>query len=955
MRRVTGQMLGQISDRIRTGWFGTMAPPVLRSTFEGVAPSIGPLADFAAGLRRLRQQSGQPSVRDLVVLFRAVGQPYPRSTISDKLSGNSKPTWEFVAAFVSACARFRGDSGPEHSARRVGDLASWRSRYHALQRDLATDRDHRGGGQSLGTEKPAKVAHPQPRQLPPAVARFTGRQAELAALDDALTGRDPDALGIVLLAGTAGVGKTALAVQWAHRVAARFPDGQLYVDLRGYDPQLPLPPDQALSAFLRALGLTGEEIPYELDERATRLRSLLSGRRMLVVLDNARTVDQIRPLLPGDAGCFVVVTSRDRMTGLVSRHGAARVDVGQLPVGDAVGLLHRLIGARVTDDQAAAAALAERCVRLPLTLRIAAEYASTHRATSLDRLVDALASERSLPGVFGNDDDEHADVQAVFSWSYRDLPPAAARAFRLLAAHPGSAVAEPALQALIGTEADAGPMAAILVAGHLIQSAGPDRWGMHDLLRAYAGDLLAGDDSERRAAQGRLLDYYLAAVVTAMDIAFPADAASRPTIAMPALPAIQPPTEETARAWLDNERANLTACVDLAARQGWADHAVLLGGLLWRYLDNGGHHADALAIHQSAQAAAHERGDLAEEGKSRNRLGTVYFRWGRHRDALHELQQAVQINRRAGDRGAEGGAHNTIGLVYVDLADYPQSVHHLEAALGAALDAAKPIGVAFSLDNLGRTHRLWGRVSKAIDCHQRALEVCRGTGFHAAAGKMLANLAAACLLQGRYAVAREHATAALDAAISGGDLIGECAALEVLGQVCGRLEQPEEALRHIGRAIAIQQDMGHPDGLPDTLNALAEVYASLGRHAQAADSFTVSLRHARVDGRNRLAQSGALNGLGQTALRDGDPRGAIVHHTEALAISREIDQWYESARATDGIAAARHRGHETSLARAAWTEALAWYERVGAPEAVHVRQRLAETDPAAGRVDVSPI
>jgi transcriptional regulator with XRE-family HTH domain len=236
-----------------------------------------------------------------------------------------------------------------------------------------------------------------PRQLPGAVPCFTGRAAELGTLTRILDETGADRAGTVLISaigGTAGVGKTALAVQWAHEAADRFPDGQLYVNLRGYDPDRPMPTADALAGFLRALGVPGPDIPPEEDERAARYRSLLAGKKLLVVLDNAGSVEQVRPLLPGSPTCAVVVTSRDSLGGLVARDGATRLELDLLPPAEAVGLLRELIGQRVDDDPSAAATLAGQCCRLPLALRVAAELAAGRPDVQLAELAADLAGRQ---------------------------------------------------------------------------------------------------------------------------------------------------------------------------------------------------------------------------------------------------------------------------------------------------------------------------------------------------------------------------------------------------------------------------------------------------------------------------------------------------------------------------------------------------------------------------------
>ena len=391
----------------------------------------GPVAEFCAGLRRLQQGSGL----DRAVVARRVG--YSRSQLYEILDGRIRrpPEWDrLVEPLVRAC------TGDDQRA-----VAEWRRRHDvlvAVHSELARqDRQ----GQSPRPEAPRVV----PAQLPADVDVFTGRVGELADLDRLLTttptqagarevgGGSSTAVVISAVSGTAGVGKTALALRWAHRVRGGFPDGQLYVNLRGYDPDQPLSAADGLARFLRALGVAGAEIPLEVDERAASYRSLLDGRRILIVLDNAATVEQVRPLLPGTPSALVVVTSRDALVGLVARDGARRLDLDLLPPEDAVVLLGVLIGGRVAAEPDAAAALAGQCARLPLALRIAAELAAARPTISLAGLVEELADEQRRLELLDAGGDPRTAIRAVFSWSYLHLPSETARAFRLLGLHPG--------------------------------------------------------------------------------------------------------------------------------------------------------------------------------------------------------------------------------------------------------------------------------------------------------------------------------------------------------------------------------------------------------------------------------------------------------------------------------------------------------------------------------------
>ena len=378
-------------------------------------------------------------------------------------------------------------------------------------------------------------APPVPRQLPAAAADFTGRTAELKILEGLLdsAGR-PGTVVVSAIGGTAGVGKTALAVHWAHQAAARFPDGQLYVNLRGYDPDQPVPPADALAGFLRALGVPGQEIPPEEDERAARYRSLLAGRRMLVLLDNAGSAEQVRPLLPGSPDCTAIVTSRDSLSGLVARDGARRLDLDLLPPADAAVLLTALIGDRAAADPAATAALAARCSRLPLALRVAAELAVSRPGRprwltwSPSWLISSGGWTCSTPAATRAPQCARSSPGPAGTWTQPRV-----RAFRLAGLNPGPDFDAYAVAALTGTTVTrSGEALGELARAHLIQPAPLERYGLHDLLRAYARELAADAEGEDgcRAALTRLFDHYLHTAATAMDTLYPAERHRRPRV-----------------------------------------------------------------------------------------------------------------------------------------------------------------------------------------------------------------------------------------------------------------------------------------------------------------------------------------------------------------------------------------------------------------------------------------
>jgi transcriptional regulator with XRE-family HTH domain len=433
------------------------------------------------------------------------------------------------------------------------------------------------------------------RQLPPAVESFTGRDAELAELDDLLlrpTGT------IVALSGTAGVGKTALAVYWAHTRADRFSAGHLYLDLRGYDPDDPMRPGQALARCLRALGVAGCDIPAEVDERAALYRSLLAERQLLVVLDNARDTEQVRELLPGTPASSVLVTSRDSLTGLIARHGGHRVELEVLPAAEASRLLQALVGPESAATERELAELADRCARLPLALRIAAEMLDT---TALPVLLAELADETQALDQLDAGEDDRTAIRSVFSWSYKLLDGREALAFRLAGLSPVVDLSANALAALLNTSSgEAHRLLGTLTRSHLLRPSRPGHVMVNRLLRAYAAELTAqaDDPAARSAAVGRLCEHYLHTAAHVMETLSSKRPSRRPDLAPTASWAVPLPDIESARAWLEEERANLAAVANRVVCAGYPKQLVRSARLVTHYLDSRSDRADALFMHR---------------------------------------------------------------------------------------------------------------------------------------------------------------------------------------------------------------------------------------------------------------------------------------------------------------------------------------------------------------------
>ncbi|MFD5096606.1 tetratricopeptide repeat protein [Amycolatopsis thailandensis] len=735
-----------------------------------------------------------------------------------------------------------------------------------------------------------------PAQLPAAVTEFTGRAGEITELDR-LADRVGDEPLIICLTGTAGAGKTATVVHWGHRVRDRFPDGQLYLDLRGYAPEEPVSPGDALGAFLTALMPGGAEVPLGVTERAARFRTELDGRRMLVVLDNAVSVEQVRMLLPGAGGCAVVVTSRDALTGLVALHGAHRVTVDQLPLADAVTLLGRLVGPRVDAEPESAAVLAERCVRLPLTLRLAAELAVSRPAVPLSRLAAELRAAQQTLDVLSGGDDQRAAIRAVFSWSLRQLSDQAVAAFAALGRHPAPTFDAHVLAALAGQPlATARTLLNTLARAHLVQPAGVDRYLMHDLLKAYATE--AGSVDERSALD-RVYAYYLAAVAAAMDRLYPGEAHRRPPVAAAASPVPGFPGADDARDWLDAELATISALAAHAATHGRPESSVALSRLLFRYLD-GRNETVAISIHGHARTAAHATGDRAGEATALHSLGGVHLQAGRADAAVAHLSAAATLFKEIGDLSSQGRAVAGVGMVEERAGRYRPAIDHYTRALALFRHDTDLVAQAHVLTRLGTVEARIGHAAAVTNLdHAMALHRQAGHPF----GQAWAKLGLA-----EVALTRDHLGDALT-------LHNE--AVELF-RTLGHLESEAWSIDGLGRTHTLS---GHPDRAAE-------------HHRRALDLFV-----ARGD---RDGETWALNGLGEACLAVGDPASARANHTTALDLAVRIGAREQAARAHHGLARVAVEAGDLPAAHRHYDRATAIYRDLTLPTADAIRKELAE-------------
>jgi DNA-binding SARP family transcriptional activator len=742
-----------------------------------------------------------------------------------------------------------------------------------------------GGGRPAGA-RPGPVV---PRELPGPVPQFVGRAAELADLTgmlDRVSAQRPRTLVISAIAGMAGVGKTALAMQWAHQVADRFPDGQLHVNLRGYDPGQPMSAADVLAGFLRSLGVAEQDIPAETGERAARYRSLLAGRRMLIVIDNAGDVEQVRPLLPGSPSCVAVVTSRDALAGLVARDGAHRLDLGLLPPAEAVGLLRALIGERVDAEPEAAVTLARYCARLPLALRVAAERAAASPGLSLADVTSELADQQERLDLLDAAGDRLTAVRAVFSWSVRHLDGEAARAFRLLGLHPGADFDAYAAAALTDTTLrQARWLLDRLARAHLIQPAGTGRYGMHGLLRAYAADQAADQDSEqeRGAALTRLFDNYLATAAVAAGTLFPADP-DQPALPQPAGPLAPVTSPAAALAWLDAQRSALVAVAAYAADHRWPGHAIGLAATIFRYLDVG-HFSDAAAMHSHARRAAVQAGDRAAEAAALTMLGAVDAAQGHLRQATSHLEQALALCREDSDRIGEARALGNLGMAEYCQGRYQQSAGCHREALVIYLEVGDHAGEARELHCLGVVDLRRGRYEQAAGHLRRSLALFRDTGLRSGEALVLGNLGELELRQGRYVQAAGHLRRSLGLGREIGSRLCQARALACLGISELRQGRRRQAIGHLRQSLALHSQAGNCSGQAEALNGLGEAFLAASQVGQASAGHAAALALAIQCG-DKHEQARAHNGLASARQATGDS-GQARSHRQALAYSTE--------------------------------------------------------------------
>ncbi|UCM90487.1 ATP-binding protein [Streptomyces marincola] len=759
-----------------------------------------------------------------------------------------------------------------------------------------------GGIHFHGEDRPVPLI---PRQLPGRLSGFVNRADELVHLDALLPAEVGGSLDttVCVVAGTAGAGKTSLVLRWAHQVRDRFPDGQLYINLRGYDPGQPVAPPEALHRFLTALGVPAGSVPADPDAAAALYRSLLAERATLLVLDNAATAAQVRPLLPGNSRSLAIVTSRSRLSGLAIRDGAHRLTLGTLGEPEAVALIRAVTaGHRPEDERDKLIQLARLCAHLPLALRIAAERAATRPHLRIDDLIAELRDESALWDALsaGEDDDAEA-IRSVFAWSYRSLPTEAARLFRLLGLHPGPEFGLHAAAALAGTRVNrARQLLDTLVGAHLLEQTAPDRYEFHDLLRAYAADQARNEEpaDRRSAALRRVLDWYLHTADAAQSWLEPEEAHWELDPPDRAVTPLSFPDYDAAASWSEHEHANILAATRAAEAAGLDAHAWQLPAVLY--------------LAQAPSASA--------------------LNW------LDAGRTGLAAARRLGERAGEAALLEDLGMTYARLSDLAASEECHRAALSVRRELGDRYGQANSLNLLGLTHLNRRRLNAAGDHFEQAISLFRDLGAEYFEAVARANLALTHYRAGRLAAAEEIGLAVLSYQRAAGNRLSEGNTLWTLSDIQCERGDGEGALRTAQDAVEIALGLRNQFAEAIWLISLGNAQRALGQYAEALSSHQRSASlHRRL--RNRSREALAWLATGETYRSMGRPEEAVGFHRQAVDVFRDLsDAWHEAV-ALDALAAALD-GEDADRARRHRTHALELIGDYEDPRAVRFRQDI---------------
>jgi len=747
---------------------------------------------------------------------------------------------------------------------------------------------------------PESSAAAATRTLPRDIGGFTGRERELASLEQSLAEVPGGGLvGIHAIDGMAGIGKTTFAVHAAHRLAGRFPDGQFFLPLHAHTAgQSPVDPADALASLLMTAGIAAQQIPPGLEARAAKWRDHVAGKKVLLLLDDVAGHEQVRPLLPGGDDSLVLVISRRRLAAL---EDAIVISIDALSPDEAWALLARLAGRADLDlDEAAGREITRLCGYLPLAIGMLARRLRHHPARTAAELAAELAAARDRLAVMRA---ENLSVAAAFDLSYEDLTPDQQRLFRRLGLAPGPDIDAYAAAALDDASLeDARRQLDELYDHHLLAEPAPGRYLLHDLLREYARALAAAEPpTQTRAAVERLINFYAhVAAGACRHIATWTTAGGRlpPTDPPPCAPQLT--TSQEAADWLDAERPNLQAAVSFAAAEAMPMHSIAIAAAMGGHLRARGYWPQATAQYRTALRAARAAGDRGAEAGMLDELGLLQQLAGDYPDAIATLTQAIDLFRELGDKPGQAYAVNHLGMVYGHTSDFRAGIDCHQQALELSLAAGDQLAEAVSQTGLGMGLLLTGDYPAAIENYQHALSLFRALGSKFDEADALTELGFARRLTGDYAAALAHEREALELWRQLGDRLGQAWALDELGMA--HLQTGE----YSAAAVCLEETLG--------------LYRDLGS------------RHGEIL---------VLNDLGELAARTSALENAGRNHREALAKATELGAPAEEARALAGLGRIQ-LADDTAEAARNLREALAIYQRIGAPEARLVQDTLDE-------------
>ncbi|WP_194908966.1 tetratricopeptide repeat protein [Catenulispora rubra] len=788
-------------------------------------------------------------------------------------------------------------------------------------------------------DRPAAARGPL-HQLPMDPSGFTGRHEELTALLDlaehAAEQDGPTAIGISAIDGMGGVGKTALALHAAHALTGRFPDGQLFVDLQGAHALTPRTPGDVLAEFLQAYGTPPQLIPTETAARAAAFRDRLAGTRTLILLDNAGSEDQIRPLLPGSSGCLVLITSRRRLKGLDDAH-LLPVDV--LPMTDAIALFRTIAGpARTPVDDPLLEEIATLCGQLPLALRIIAALFRNRPAWTLKHLAAQLTTRNAGLAVFFDGD---RNLATAFDLSYRNLDPDQQELFRNLGLAPGPDADAYAAAALLDTTLDrTDHLLQDLVDHNLLAETIPGRYRLHDLLREHARTQAEKADPARRRedTMNQLLSYY----------AHTAQKASQPIARHPRnithdLVLVHTPDladPDTARAWLRAEHPNLDAAFTYAHTHRLDRHTTALAAGLAEILLSDGPWTRALQIHQAAETTA--RPDPTVRADALADLGRVRFMTGDYPGAAEAQASALEIYRQIGNRLGEAHALTDLGRVRQMTGDYPAAAEAQASALEIYRQIGDRLGEARALIDLGRVRHATGDYPGAAEAQASALEICRQIGNRLGEAHALTNLGRARSMTGDYPGAAEVQASALEVYRQIGDRLGEANALTNLGRVRFMTGDYPGAAEVQASALEIYRQIGDRTGEANALTNLGRVRFMTGDYPGAAEVQASALEIYRQIG-DRGNEAWALNFYAAAVAALGDLPGALALYRQSLAMNQELHKPDDEALSLEGIADHHLAVGDTAQGTRYLNQALVIYQRLGMNPAIErIQAKLAE-------------